>query len=465
MRKTWLFLTLSLSSCTVGPDYKKTSVFEDAQIASTLNLKNGGLQIGKDWYKAFHDENLNLLIDKALNSNTNVLSALDNLRMARTSAQIAKAEYLPLFNATAGYEYTKASKNIGPTADTDYFSLGFDASWEIDLWGKGRRLNEEKKAQFKGALYSLHNVQNLITAEVANTYFNLQTLRRQRQIALDNIALQNDIFKTIESKYQSGIADESAYRQSAYLLEKTKALVFGLEQQIKAQENALAVLTGNLATTTENMYQTKHNPVLRVHNYPLKNLTDLPIDIIRTRPDVRAAEQALVAQNAAIGEALADLYPNISISALFGWQANNISDLIKPSSKAYGYTPSAVLPLFHWGALENAAELEREKMGQTYQNYRQTILQSVEELANSITNLRKEYLSNHAKQNAFYNMQKAYLAMKEKFNSGIIEYASLLEIQQDLLEAETDVATSNGAIYQKIIAFYKATGGGYNNEN
>ena len=463
MRKTWLFLTLSLISCTVGPDYKKTSVFEDTQIASALKLKQTDLKITKDWYTVFHDDTLNLLIDKALKSNTNVLSALDNLRQARTMAQIAKAEYLPLFNATSSYDYTKASKNIGLAADTDYFSLGFDASWEIDLWGKGRRLNEQRKAQFEGALYSLHNVQNLITAEIASTYFSLQTLRRQRQIALDNIALQNDIFKTIESKYQSGIADESAYRQSAYLREKTKALVFGLEQQIKGAENALAVLTGQLATTAENTYQTKNNPVLRVYAYPIKNLTDLPADIIRTRPDVRAAEQALVAQNAAIGEAISDLYPNISISALFGWQANNISDLIKPSSKAYGYNPSAVLPLFHWGALENAAELEREKMSQTYQNYRQTILQSVEELANTITNLRKEYQANRAKQNAFYNMQKAYLAMKEKFNSGIIEYASLLEIQQDLLEAETDVAASNGAIYQKIIAFYKATGGGYNN--
>jgi len=464
MRKTLLFLTLALISCTVGPDYKKTSVFEDTQIASTLNLKNGGLKIDKDWYIAFHDDTLNLLIDKALKKNTNVLSALDNLRIARTTAQIAKAEYLPLLNASTGYDYTKASKNIGLTADTDYFSLGFDASWEIDFWGKGRRLNEQRKAQFKSALYSLHNVQNLITAEVANTYFTLQTLKRQRQIASHNIALQNDIFKTIESKYQSGIADESAYRQSAYLLEKTKALIYSLEEQIKASENALAVLTGQLATTTENMYQTKKNPVVRAYAYPLKNLTDLPIDIIRTRPDVRAAEQTLVAQNAAIGQAVADLYPNISISALFGWQANNISDLIKPSSKAYGYNPSAVLPLFHWGALENAAELEREKMGQAYQNYRQTILQSVEELANAITNLRKEYLSNCAKQNAFYNMQKAYIAMKEKYDNGIIEYASLLEIQQDLLEAETDVATSNGAIYQKIIAFYKATGGGYNHE-
>lgn len=463
MRKILLFSLSMLISCTVGPNYHKTEVFENAQIASTLKLQYTGLKISKDWYTAFHDETLNRLIDEALNKNTNVLTAIENLRQARTMAKIAKAEYLPLLNVQNGYDYAKASKNIGLSADTDYFSLGFDASWEVDIWGKGRRLNEQKKAEFQSALYSLNNIKNLITAEVASTYFVLKTLERQKQIALKNINLQNDIFKTIEQKYQSGIADKSAYLQSAYLNEKTKALIFSLEEQIKGAENALAVLTGKLATTTENIYQNTSGPLKTAYQYPLNNLTDLPADIIRTRPDVRAAEQMLIAQNAAIGQAIANLYPNISLSALFGWQANNISDLIKPSSKAYGYTPSAVLPLFHWGALENAVELEREKMSQTYQNYRQTILKSVEELANAIISLKKEYQANRAKQNAFHNIQQAYFSMKEKYESGIIEYASLLEAQQDMLEADTSIAQSNGEIYQKIIAFYKATGGGYNN--
>lgn len=141
-----------------------------------------------------------------------------------------------------------------------------------------------------------------------------------------------------------------------------------------------------------------------------------------------------------------------------------MSDLIKSSSKAYSYQPSLTAPIFHWGELQNNINLEREKMAETYQAYRKTLLSSVEELSNAITALQKEYQANRASRNAAYNMKKAFQAMKEKYENGLIEYSSLLQVQQDLLEAETTLADSNGAIISKIIAFYKATGGGYNDE-
>lgn len=462
MRKVFFIFLLLLPSCTIGPDYQEKNVFENTQIAQSLQLKSTGLKISDIWYLDFKDDNLNTLIAKALNSNTDVLSAIEKLRQARTLYKIAEVQYLPMLNASSGYDYTKASKNIGPSADTDYYSLGFDASWEVDIWGKGRRLNEQKKAEFDSAYYSLQNIKNVITAEVANTYFTLKTLEAQKNIALHNLKLQQDIFKTLQEKYNSGITDESAYRQSAYLVQKTKSLIPALETQIQAQKNALAVLTGNLPNTIDSLLQTPKNPIDKAYHYHIKNLTDLPADIIRTRPDVKAAEKAMVSQNAVIGQAVAALYPSISLSTLFAFQATNMSDLIKSSSQAYAYNPSAVLPIFHWGALQNAVNLEKEKMAEVYQNYRKTLLTSVEELSNAIFALKNEYQTNRAARNGAYNMEKAYLAMKEKYDSGLIEYASLLETQQDLLQAQTALAKSNGAIYTKIIAFYKATGGGYN---
>ena len=169
-----------------------------------------------------------------------------------------------------------------------------------------------------------------------------------------------------------------------------------------------------------------------------------------------------MAQNAAIGQAVANLYPNVSISALFGFQADNLSRLLNSNSKAYSYQPSAVLPLFEWNKLQHTVQLEREKFQESYQNYRKTLLSSIQELANAITGVQKAYLSNRALTNSAHNMQLAYRAMKEKYDNGLIEYNTLLQAQQDLLNVKTELAGSNGNIYQKLIAFYKATGGGYN---
>ena len=464
MRKIAFVASMLLSACTVGPDYQKQDVFENTQIVQSLKLQSTGLKISQKWYLDFHDENLNTLIAEALSSNTDVLTSVEKLKQARTLIKIAQAQYLPMFNASGGYDYAKASKNIGLSADTNYFSAGFDADWELDIWGKGRRLSEQRKAEFDSAYYTLQNIKNLVTAEVAASYFNLKSLEEQQKIALHNLKLQQDIYKTLEEKYQSGIADESAYRQSAYLVAKTKSLIPSLETQIQAQKNALATLTGNLPNTIDHLLKTQINPIQKAHQYNIKNLTDLPVDIVRTRPDVKAMEMAMVSQNAAIGQAVANLYPNISLSALFSFQATNLSDLFSASSQAYGYNPSAVLPVFHWGALQNAVRLEKEKLSETYQNYRKTLLACIEELANAIIALQAEYQTNRAARNATYNLTKAYHAMKQKYDSGLIEYSSLLEIQQDLLQSQTALAQSDGAIFNKIIAFYKATGGGYNDD-
>ena len=463
MNYSLFIVLLTVTACSVGPDYKTRNVFEDSQIAESLNLKHVGHQISPKWYRNFNDENLNILIEQSLTSNTDVLSAIEKLRQARTLIKISEKQYFPMLNLTGGYDYSKASKNIGLSADTDYFAVGFDSDWEIDIWGKGRRLNEQRRAQFYASYYTLQNIKNVITAEVANTYFSLKTLEEQKRIALENLKLQQDIFKTVQNKYQSGIADESAYRQSAYLVEKTKSLIPSFETQIIAQKNALLMLTGRLPNTDDFLFKTQKNPIRQAYQYDLKNLTDLPVDIIRTRPDVKAAENDMIAQNAAIGQAVASLYPNISLSALFSLQSTKLSNLFDHSSKSYGYQPSLLLPIFHWGILENTVNLEKQKMEETYQNYRKAILTSVEELANTITDLKNEYQTNRATRNGTYNLQKAYQAMKQKYNSGLIEYSSLLEIQEDLLQSQTALAQSDGAILKKIIAFYKATGGGYNN--
>lgn len=463
MRNILIFVVLFLGGCTVGPDFEKKDVYEDVQIAQSLKLNGCGLKIEPTWYQAFQDETLNALIERAIGSNPSVLIGIERLRQARTALFISKTQYLPTLNASGTYDYMKASDNTPLSADANYFSAGFDASWEIDLWGAGRRLNESLSAKTQEAYYTLQNITVAIVAETANTYFSLKTTEEKLRIAQNNLALQGDIFKNIQEKYLAGLEDEAAFRQSGYLLEDTKAKIFALKHQVKTYQNALAVLTGSLPENLpEGVFKTKNNPVKKAYRFEKNKLYDLPIDIIRTRPDVKAQEKAMVAQNAAIGGAVAAVYPNISVSALFGFQSSAGSKLFKSASKTYGYEPSVVLPIFHWGALEKQIELERQKMAETYQNYRQTLQNAISELSNAIDAVEKSDAQNRFFQKAANNMRKAFSAMREKYESGLIEYADLLTAEQNLLSSEMALVESNGAVYQNIIAFYKATGGGYN---
>lgn len=452
-----------LAGCTVGPDYDRPEVYEDLQIAQSLKLTGKNLSISPQWYEQFGDKKLNTLIACALDNSPTIAGGIEKLRQARTVAAINRAEYLPSLNASGKYDFSKVSKNIGAAADTNFFQLGLDASWELDIWGAGRRLNEQSEAEFEEAFYSLHNLKTLLTAEVANNYFLLKTAQEQLRIAKNNLGLQRDIYNTVKEKYDAGIADAAAYNQARYVVETTKALIPTLEYQIEAYKNALAVLTGVLPDKLPaNILDPRNNPVNRAYRYDTGQLYDLPASIIRSRPDVKAAERALAAQNAAIGQAVAELYPDFSISALFGFQSGAGSKMFNSDSQAYGYVPSVTLPLFNWNKLQNNVQLQKEILAESYQNYRQVLLQAVEELGNAITAVQKEYTRNRSQRNAVYNMQQVLSSMRDKYENGLIEFSDLLKTEQDLLQAQTTLAASNGAIYQNIIAFYKATGGGYN---
>lgn len=465
LRYILLSSAVFLVSCTVGPDYTRPDIYEDTMIARSLRLKGGQSAICQNWYEQFNDEKLNQLITHALNSSPSVQIGIEKLRQARSIAAINRTEFLPMLNANAKYDWARASKNIGLSADTNYLQLGFDASWEADIWGAGRRLNEQSLAQFQEAVYNLRNIKVVLTAETAGTYFRLKTVQEQLRIAKNNLSLQQDIYQTVKQKFDAGIADTAAYNQAKFVVETTKALIPQLEYQIEAYKNALAVLVGTLPDELPvNVSDNRKNPVNTAYKFDTKKLYALPVEIIRSRPDVQASERALAAQNAAIGQAVAQLYPDISISALFGVQSKSGSKLFNSDSKAYGYIPSAALPLFNWGKLQNNVELQKQIRAETLQNYRQAILQAAEELGNAIQAVKSEYERNRAQQNAVYNMREVITSMREKYDNGLIEFSDLLKSEQDLLEAQTTLAESNGLIYQNIIAFYKATGGGYNNK-
>lgn len=460
MRKLAVLLSFTAAACTVGEDFSRPALYNDSVIKQELALKNG-TQPSKSWYALFGDKQLNMLIEQGLKNSTDIEQAVARLRQARAELKISQAGFLPQTNARGGYNYQKNSKNIGPAADTHYYNAGFDASWELDIWGKGRRQDEAAAAMLKAEEYSLNQVKNVVAAEIASDYVNLKLAVEKLRIAKQNLALQRDIFGVVKSKYQSGLTDDIAYNQAEYLLNSTETQIPQLQSQVEQYKNALAVLSGVLPSQLR-LDTEKRSPIFsNAYQYNIKAMYNLPASVIRQRPDVAAAEQNLAAQNALVGAAVADLYPNVSISALWGYAASGGNSLFNSKSQGYSYEPLLSLPLLDWNRLQNQLNKQKYQKQEAFAVYKKTVLTAVGELKNAMTNVQNELENNRLQNRALANMNKVVAASSEKYRSGLIEFSDFLTMEQNRLQAQNSSLDSKAGIFQNLIAYYKASGGGY----
>lgn len=458
-----LFSFILLASCSVGPDYKRPEFYNTDEVAKSLNVNTqASIEITKDWYKQFNDETLNQLIANSLQSSPNVNIAIQKLRQARESLKINAVEYFPTLDTNAGYHYNKTSKNIGLAVNTDYYQAGLDAAWEIDIWGAGRRQTEQYQALYRAAGANLSNVRISLISEVANNYINLRATQEQLDISQKNLLIQSEIYEIVKSKYENGLADTIALNQAQYAVENTKALIPALEYNIEAYKNALTIVAGKLPGQLDSqLLSGEHNLVRNKFAYDINQLYNMPLKNIRLRPDVQLVENQLIAQNAAVGKAVAALYPNVSISGFWGYQSQKGGNLFGPSSEAFNYAPNLVLPIFHWGELTNNIKLQKDIKEEYVSMYQNSVLNAVNELKNSMTAIDKEYTKNESYQQSEENMRQVLSLTLDKYKQGLLAFSDLLTAEQNYLHAQITTTTSNGTIYQNIIAFYKAAGGGY----
>lgn len=458
-----LSLFLALAACTVGPDYKRPDFASDEQIAQSLKINpEKKAEINKDWYKGFQDQTLNSLITTSLNSAPSAKMAVARLRQARAVLKMNSVNDLPMIDADGSYHYSKVGKNSGYPISTDYYQAGLDASWELDIWGANRRLTESSAALYKAAAADVDNVNLSLTAEVSSTYINLRTAQEQVRISEQNLKLQQDIYDIVNSKFEAGLADESALNQAKFAVETTKSQIPMYQYNVEAYQNALAILAGELpGSLNENLQSESKNLVRRRFKLNLNKLYEMPTNVVRLRPDVRIAEYQLISKNAEIGQAIAQLYPNLSLSGFLGFQSGKVSNLFTDNSFAYNYAPALSLPVFHWGELTNNIELKKAATEESVYQYQSTLLNAASEIKNAYTGIAKEYEKNQASRNAVLAQKQVLDLTLERYKEGLVDFNNVLTAEQNLLASQNSFVDSNGAIYQSIITFYKSVGGGY----
>ena len=456
------YLLILLCSCTVGPDYNYEKFFEDDEIQKSIGLnkiENNNYKNNFSLYD-FKDISLNKFMDDVQENSSTIKIAILKLKQARENLRISLKNNLPFFDFTGKYNFINESKNMNDLMGADYYQTGIDASWETDIFGGGRRKTESAKASYNAMLYNLKNVNVSLVSEVAINYINLRNMEQQLLNAKENLQLQEEAYNLINDQYKVALTDEITLSQSKYLLETTKMSIPKLEYQKNVYENNLAILLGKLpASITETLSETTENIINQPFDLDLSKLYDLPISIIRNRPDVKIAEENIIAQNAEIGVAISKLYPSISLSAFFGFQSLKWSNLIDENSHTNTFIPAINLPIFHWNQLNNNVQIQKYLKEEALLSYKKTLLNAVAEIKNSIVAVEKGYQIGDAATKAFENMKTVSELNWKKYKLGLISYNDVLDAEQRRISAQTDMVNANANLYLSLVNFYKAIGG------
>ena len=304
----------------------------------------------------------------------------------------------------------------------------------MDLWGKGRRQKEADEANIKAAEFSLSNLKTIVAAEVASDYVNLQQNKKYLQLARQNASLQKQIADLVKSQYKTGLSDATAYNQAQYLLNDTLSLIPQYENNVENYKNALSVLTGILPSQLTIPENTKL--LGKINNNFSDDMGKLPASVIRLRPDVAAAEQRLKAQNALIGKAIAELYPDVNISGLFGYSSQNGRKLFSSASEGYGYAPAISVPLLDWNKLKNNIEIQKQSKDIAFENYKQTVLNAISEIKNAFSDYQSSVVAYQNKLQAQTNIQKVVEITLKKYKSGTATFSEVLNSEQKLIKAQ-----------------------------
>ncbi len=466
VRQTFLAVLIgvavTLAGCAgVGPDYSKVEPQAPEAWNTTLQ---GGVNAEAvtpadlaQWWTILHDPQLTALEQRAVVGNLDLKEAQSRIREARAMRGISRSEYYPTVDAGATATKSRSSENSGTGTTRELYAAGFDASWELDLFGGVRRSVEAAQASLEATEEDLNALQVSLLAEVALNYIDLRTYQIRLEVNLKSIQAQQKSYELNDSRFQAGIIGELAVQESLRILESTRALAPALEAGLDAAKNRLAVLLGGRPGSL--------HAELAISS-PLPNLpptvaVGIPVETLRRRPDIRRAERNLAAQTARIGVATADLYPKFRLLGTVGVESMSAGDLFQGASKTWGFGPSVSWNLFDAGAVRRNIDVQTARQEQALIRYEQTVLYAMEEVENSLVAYAKVQLRQASISKAKIAAARAEELAREQYQAGLVDFYNVLDAQRSLFLLRDELARSEGDMIASLVRLYKALGGGW----
>lgn len=460
--------TAALVGCAVGPDFvqpddRLAAVQLSPRADYTEPQETSSADFRPSWWTLFNDPVLTDLQSRAQADNLSLQIASERIQQSRAQLGIVSSLLLPSVGAAAGYtreaisEHGKFAALGAPTSASDFWQLGFDASWEIDLWGRARRSREGAAAAFEATVYEREAARVALSAEVARAYLQLRGTQAQLDITRQNLEVADRTLRLAESRERNGVGTRFETASARAQFSTVKALIPELTQRRNTLLNALALLLGEEPRALDAQLL----EVLPLPSLPSSVPVGLPSELARRRPDIQRAEARLHAATAAIGVAEADFYPRIGLRGRVGVEAFEFNDLGSWESRFFSIGPTIYLPIFQGGRLKQRLALNEARQKTAAIAYRQTVLQAWHEVDNALDAWAAQQ-NRHTDLLVSYEQNKQALHAAERgYQEGAADYLNVLAAQRGVLESQTSLNASATNAALTLVNLYKSLGGGW----
>ena len=466
----FVILLATLAGCAVGPDYKRPAVNTPANYraaASDTNAPSGTNSFADlGWWDTYQDPRLKAYIAEALTNSWDIKIAAARVLQAEAVARVARSQFFPTVNAGGDLVTTRASKR-GPTpvgAGVDPQAEYGDAylsmpSYEVDLWGRIRRANEAARARLFATEDAQRTVRQTLVAQVATSYLQLLELDLELEIGRASYTSRTNSLKLTEAREEGGVASMQDVYQSRILVATAEASIVNTLRQIEQTENELNILLGRNPGTIE-----RGIPLVdqKLRAYVPAGL---PSALLERRPDIRAAEQQLVAANADIGVAKAAFFPELTLTGFAGYQTTALSDLFTSPARTWQFGPAVTLPLFTGGRLRAEYKLAKARFDESLAIYQRTVQGAFREVSDALIAYQRNQ-EFYAKQQDLTqaNRDAAHLA-NIRYDGGVTSYLEVLYNEDQLFTAEFLLAQARRNELLSVVQLYRALGGGWQSGN
>jgi outer membrane protein, multidrug efflux system len=459
-----------VTGCTVGPNYKEPQVqqvpAEYGQLATTQPAATQPAAttqpIAAAWWTSFNDDMLNRLILDARQSNLDLRTAEARVREARAARGIVTADYWPDIDAVGSYSRSRPSKTIGnlgsfAVGEQDLWQAGFDATWEIDVFGRVRRGVQAADADIQAAVADRNDVLLTLLGEVARNYVELRGFQRQVAIAQNNVKSQQETLDLTRVRLNAGLGTDLAVAQTEAIVAATQSQIPAFQTLAQQAIHRLSVLTGKAPAAL----QAQLDPIQPVPAPPPEIPAGVPSELLRRRPDIRRAERQLAAATARVGVATADLFPRFTLTGSLGVESNKFSNLGDSDSTFWSIGPGVRFPIFNRGRLKSAVAVENARTEQAVSTYEQTVLRSLEEVENALVAYRKEFVRRESLSRAVASSQRSVQLSQQLYQRGLTDFLNVLDAQRALYQNEDLLVQSESNVSANAVALFKALGGGW----
>ena len=409
------------------------------------------------WWETFGDDQLTGLVRRAIGGNLDVRTAISRVREARATVRSTRTQLRPAADATGSARATGTGTEAGIAGTTQSYSLGIDASWELDVFGGIRSTVDAARATADARDADLQDVLISLTAEVALDYIDTRSLQRRLEIARSNVNLQQETLELTQFRAQAGLATDLDVQQALSNVESTRAQISLLESQVAQSVHAIAILIGRPPSELNAEFASP----APIPEAPIEAALGVPADTLRRRPDVRSAERQLAAQAEQVNAARADLYPSFRLAGSIGLESLSIARLALPGAAFWSANPSVSTRLFDRRQLHENLIVQNERQEQAARTYETVVLRALQEVEDSLTALAQEQVRrDHLAAAANAAQQAADLSL-QLYTAGLRDFRDVLDAQRSLLTLQDTLTSSGATVSSDLVSLFKALGGGW----